>query len=795
MRKMTNPPAEDVALRRKAEDTLAGSGEQPRAPDSQFNAHKVLHELQVHQVELEMQNEELRQTRDRLETALIKHTDLYEFSPASYFTLDSLGIILQTNFAGANLLRMDRSDVLGRDFGQFVSRPDKRDWADFFKQLLAAEAKMTREVSLETAQGRLYVLAEGVGNGSATECRLALLDITARKLAEEAVQRSRRHAMDILENTTDAFFETDRNFTVTYMNAKAEKPLFTTREKLLGKNFWEAFPEAVGSIFHREFQLALEQQKPVNFEAYYPPFGIWYECHAYPSPDSLSVYFRDITARKDLENSLRVSEQRYRDIVELQNELVCRYLADGRISFVNEAYLRYYDQKRELVLGTNFVPLIPKPDQDAIAAALKALTPDNPSVSLTHRIITPGGETRWQQWTHRALYSPGGEALEYQAVGSDITERKRSEELRDQIERIIRHDLRTPACNAINIARMLIDETNVTAHQRRLLNLFEHAGQNMIDTLDSSLDLYKIETGQYRREPQAFDCLSMVKEVIGTLAKKAQFVAGHGPAPVSCQPYEQDSRCTCLGEPKLLRTALQNLLVNAQEASPPGGEVFVKLSSDTDCRIEIRNQGAVPKEIRDRFFDKFVTKGKKKGTGIGTYSAKMMIEAQGGSIELDTAVKGQTTLTVRLPLPPPAVRPGRPEGKSVAVAPGLKILLVDDDKVARTYLTYMLEECGHQVRMAPDGARALSTLLEAQFDLVFMDVEMAVMDGLEATKRIRESGAAHARVPIIAMTAGTANEDQGKFLAAGMDGYIAKPMDLEGLRAVIERVLNNGSGN
>ena len=787
MRLKTNPAAGNKNLRRQAEKILSECGEGRPASGSEPNEHRVLHELEVHQVELEMQNEELRQIRDRLETALLKYTDLYEFSPASYFTLDRRGIILRANLAGANLLRLERSGLLGRDFGLFFSRHDKEAWADFFTRLLTASAKMTREFSLETKQGRLYVLVEGVLDATADECRLALLDITARKRAEQETQRSRQHVMDILENTTDAFFETDRSFTVIYMNAKAEKPLFTTREKLLGKNFWEAFPEAVGSIFYREFHRALEQQTPVSFEAFYPPFGLWYECHAYPGPERLSVYFRDITERKELEESLKISEQRYRDIVEIQNELVCRYLPDGRISFVNEAYQRYYGLTRESVLGTSFVPLIPKTDQDAIAAGLKSLTPENPSVSLTHRIITPEGETRWQQWAHRALYSPGGETLEYQAVGTDITERKRAEELRDQIERVIRHDLRTPACNAINIARIFRAETNLTERQRRLLDLFEHAGQNMLDTLDSSLDLYKIETGQYQSKPKPFDGLSLVREIIATLARKARLVQGHKQAQVICRPQEHGTRRPCLGEPKLLRTALQNLLVNALEASPGDADVVVEVSSDTDCRIEIRNQGVVPREIRDRFFDKFVIKGKRHGSGIGTYSAKMMIEAQGGGIELDTSRKGQTTLTVRLPVPPPAVQAGGPEGGSAA--PGLAILVVEDDKVALTYLTHLLQECGHLVTAAPDGATALSILVAERFDLVFMDVEMSVMDGLEATRRIRASGAAHARIPVIAMTAGEASADREKFLAAGMDDYIAKPMDLEALRAAIQRVL------
>ncbi|MBA4357776.1 MAG: hypothetical protein C0405_08635, partial [Desulfovibrio sp.] len=237
------------------------------------------------------------------------------------------------------------------------------------------------------------------------------------------------------------------------------------------------------------------------------------------------------------------------------------------------------------------------------------------------------------------------------AAARDITERKRDEELREQIERVIRHDLRTPACNAINIARMLREETGLTEEQHcNLLKQFEQSGQNMLDTLNSSLDIYKIETAHYQLKPEVFDCLPIVLQVIRTATRAAQFANSQLEVLFSGHPLMPDSRCPCLGEPSLLRTALQNLMANALEASPPGAQVVVGLSSDNDCRIEIRNKGVVPVEIRERFFDKYVTRGKTTGSGIGTYSAKMMIKAQGGDITMRTSDQdNETVVTVQLP--------------------------------------------------------------------------------------------------------------------------------------------------
>lgn len=141
----------------------------------------------------------------------------------------------------------------------------------------------------------------------------------------------------------------------------------------------------------------------------------------------VAAFIHEITEQKLVEVALRESEERYHRVVEDQNELICRYLPDGSLSFVNDAYLRYYGLIREETLGTCFVPRIPESDQEAIQRHLRSLTPGNPSVNFTHRIILPSGEERWQQWTHRAIYSPAGELVEHQAVGADVTERKRAE--------------------------------------------------------------------------------------------------------------------------------------------------------------------------------------------------------------------------------------------------------------------------------------------------------------------------------------------------------------------------------
>ena len=131
--------------------------------------------------------------------------------------------------------------------------------------------------------------------------------------------------------------------------------------------------------------------------------------------------------RRQAEKALQESETHYRNVVEDQTEFIARFLPDGTHVFVNEAYCRYFNVKREEILGNIFRPDIPKEDQDRVKEYFSSLTKEHPTSIIDHRILTPDGETRWQQWTDRAIFNSSGMLIEYQSVGRDITEMKRSE--------------------------------------------------------------------------------------------------------------------------------------------------------------------------------------------------------------------------------------------------------------------------------------------------------------------------------------------------------------------------------
>ena len=185
-------------LRRLAEERLRAKKSALHPPRTEESTQRLVHELEVHQIELEMQNSELRQARNDVETALIRYTDLYDFAPVGYFTLDHTGDICAMNLTGAGLLGGVRSRLIGRHFGLFVAVPDRPAFAGFLQSVLASRIKDSCEVAIMKADSQpVIVQIEAMATASGQEFRLALIDITERRNAEDALTGKRQELVEL----------------------------------------------------------------------------------------------------------------------------------------------------------------------------------------------------------------------------------------------------------------------------------------------------------------------------------------------------------------------------------------------------------------------------------------------------------------------------------------------------------------------------------------------------------------------------------------------------------------------
>src|ERR1017187_1542431 len=190
-------PTNTAELRRRADARLQSQKPPANAPRSPHETQRLLHELQVHQIELEMQNEELRNSRAQVEAAVSRYTDIYDFAPVGYFTLKSDGVITQTNFAGARLLGLERARLVGKRFEPFVARADRGAFTALIQQVFAAQAHLALEVELvRIDQPARTVHIEATLSSNGQECHAVVLDITERKQLEYYQERERRELVE-----------------------------------------------------------------------------------------------------------------------------------------------------------------------------------------------------------------------------------------------------------------------------------------------------------------------------------------------------------------------------------------------------------------------------------------------------------------------------------------------------------------------------------------------------------------------------------------------------------------------
>lgn len=221
-------------------------------------------------------------------------------------------------------------------------------------------------------------------------------------------------------------------------------------------------------------------------------------------------------------------------------------------------------------------------------------------------------------------------------------------QLREDVERITRHDIKAPLAGALGLVQALIEDDSVGRRQVEQLRLMEESVMQVLNMINLSSELYKIESGRFVLHAQPVRIGELLRRIAEmnrvTFAEKGLSIAVDTDVAVGAEPP------LALGDATLCYSVFQNLLKNACEAAPADSRVSVQLQDQDPLRIAISNTGAVPAAIRSRFFDKFVTSGKADGTGLGTYSARLLVEAQHGRIELDVSDESNTTrITVVLP--------------------------------------------------------------------------------------------------------------------------------------------------
>ncbi|XXJ18180.1 MASE3 domain-containing protein [Desulfovibrio caledoniensis] len=468
-----------------------------------------------------------------------------------------------------------------------------------------------------------------------------------------ALQDSETKFRGLVESSRDLIWEVDEALRYTYVSPQGRAIFGYAPEEMLGRTPFDFMLPGQAGLAREAFAKAAESGAPVHSENTFQAAEgreIVMETRGVAILDQdgrVAGYRgvdRDVTERQLHELKLR---QLKRAVESNPIGIVITSL-DGIIEYGNPVFYGRREITGADALGRDIVLFLGDDPQDpAVREAREAMRAGSLwQGDLPRR--NSRGERGWEQIIIAPVTDRQGDRVNYVATFEDITDRKDLEKLKEDVEQIMRHDLKSPLNGIIGIPQLLLDEGNLSEQQVTLVELIESTGYRILDMVNHSLDIFKMETGVYEYTPAEVDVAEVVQTVLNDNAGPAR--TKDISMELSVEQAACDGDCLIQSDKDLLYHMLSNFVANAVDASPDGSPVKVSIEG-IPCRvIRIRNRGAVPAEIRDQFFEKYKTWGKKRGTGLGTYSSKLMADVMGYGLRLDTSDEDDVTvISILLP--------------------------------------------------------------------------------------------------------------------------------------------------
>jgi len=459
------------------------------------------------------------------------------------------------------------------------------------------------------------------------------------------------------EHINDAFFELDQDWNFTYFNRAAEKLLDKKRDELLAHNIWESFPEAVGSTFYTKYHDAIEQQKEVLFEEYYPPLDTWFFVKAYPTQSKgLWVFFSNINPLKEAELRLKESELNFRSLFEKMTPGVVYQDKDLKITDANPA--------AEQILGLSFDEMQGRSSKDPrwkamdenskelpseMHSSVQAIRTGKPITDFYMQIFNPLlNEHRWLLVDSIPQFKES-EAKPFQvfSVFRDITDRQRALADREEMMHIITHDLRSPVRSALALFNMIQEKMSSVNHnvQEEMLHL-EKSLQRAVQLSEDYVQSINLEKEDGSRQRTLMPLSQLIHDIAYV---HEPLVKSEGLEwKLEFRDIEQFS--LQLDVPRI-KQVFENLISNAIKFTEPPGYIRFSAYQEKDhVVLEVADSGkGIAYKDQARIFSKFWQPDGRRGAGLGLYIVKKVIDAHRGKIVLHSMPGEGSTFNIRLP--------------------------------------------------------------------------------------------------------------------------------------------------
>ncbi|PHS24143.1 MAG: hypothetical protein COA84_09880 [Robiginitomaculum sp.] len=687
------------------------------------------------------------------------------------------------------------------------------DRAEITRKILAnSEQKNSGKFKIEyrciRPDGRLiWVENRGLArhdeHGNAIGIAGALQDITERKRAETDLKDSEQRFHDVASITEECIFETDAKGRIVYLSDAVRQIYGYEPKELIGKmpfgvtrDIGDDEEEWLSEIYHNGGWKDVEREilRKDGSQG-------WVTVNGRTIEDTVGniIGFRgavtDTTKRHTDMMQLMQSERRVNDVVRIAGGCIFDLDTEGNITYMSDNAKTLFGVAPEELIGKPTYLLAPdlKPRHQEWLAAM-----GQSESGLESEIrMTPlnGDPDRWMRTTCRTLTDDEGKLIGFRGIAFDVTARKQAAleilnakkaaeaaaEERARFLSTMSHEIRTPLNAMIGMTDLLLDMPQ-SDEQKHLINSANTAGKHLLGLVNDILDFSKLDAGKLVVEQTPFDLHAETMAVQDMLANSAAEKGLN-----LTVKLDNDAKGQFIGDPSRIRQILVNLISNALKFTAKGEvSIHIHRAKNKRMRFSVTDTGTgIDKKVLPTLFSDFsqadssITR-KFGGTGLGLAICKRLTEVMGGEIGVSSTLAEGSTFWFEIPLQVEKASKSKPKEKSKTKARKtdkawkLHILVAEDNPANQLLIKTLLTRMGHTLVITNDGSEAIEAALTESFDLVLMDVRMPKLDGVSATRLLREAGC---HIPVIALTAHILADEKDRFSAAGMDDWLSKPFD------------------
>jgi len=740
---------------------------------------------------------ERKQAEEALRRSEEKYRTILDEMDEGYYELDLNGNLTFCNDSYRRALGYSAEEIAGMDYAALVAEADRDRMYQIFTDIYRKGKLM----------GSFTCQAFRKDGGTITvESSLIIdTDITERKLAEKGLQESEEKYRRLFELGSDALFliEIETGRIIDLNDSAIQMYGYSREEALQMKNTdFSAEPDKT-----RSATLESEEQIPLRYhrrkDGTIFPTDISVAYFAWRGKEVCIAAIRDITERKQAEETLRQSEERYRTILESIEDSYFEMDLAGNYTFVNDANCRIMGYSREEMIGMSYRAVMPQQDAKAVYQDFnRVYRTGEPITGLSYTFIHKDGVIGFGELAVSPLRNEKGEVIGFRGVGRDVTERVQTERDRRELEQKaqlssrlasvgemasgIAHEINNPLTSVIGYAELLMQTKNIPQDAKEGVEVIHEGAERVAGIVKRLLTFARRTTAEKE--------YVSINDIIATTLALQDYELETGNIKVDLQ-LDPDLPVTVASSGQLQQVFL-NLIINAKtemESAHGKGQLSIKTERlDDTIRISFKDDGpGIRKENLDRIFDPFfTTREVGQGTGLGLSVCHGIVIDHGGRIYVESKPGKGATFVVELPIVRKAeqlelAEPDAGETQRVAAA---RILVVDDEPRILQFLSKVLTDEGHEVETVDNAGDALGKVGSEGYSLILLDIKMPGMSGIDLYKRLKKTADALAR-RIVFITGDVMGVETANFLSKTKAPYITKPFDTKQLKKEINRIL------